>query len=97
MLCMVCSSVLEEIKFESIYPSIHLCVCVCVCLYVSGLHKIFYFLGPQGQRKYFLPVNAWESGILCFFINLITTKQDSVYSTQHFSFKIDVYFNMATE
>ena len=25
-----------------------------------GLHKIFYFLGPQGQRKYFLPVNASE-------------------------------------
>jgi hypothetical protein len=24
----------------------------------AGLHKIFYFLGPQSQRKYFLHANT---------------------------------------
>jgi uncharacterized membrane protein len=50
---------------------------------VPRLHKIFYFLAPQGQRKYFLqandnPLPLWES---CVIFKKITTKQDSVYST----------------
>ena len=48
----------------------------------SGLQKIFYFLGPQGQRKYFLHVNDYPPpslGVL-YFLKLITTKQDSVDS-----------------
>ncbi len=51
----------------------------------SRLHKIFYFLSPQGHRKYFLqandnPLPLWEC---CVIFKKITTKQDSVYSTSN--------------
>jgi hypothetical protein len=59
---------------------------------LPGLHKIFYFLGPQNRRKYFLHADI---GNLMFYLNLIITiKQDSVYSTHHFirfEIKIDVF------
>ena len=51
----------------------------------SRLQKIFHFLGPEGQTKYFLYVSHWApQESYGFFFKMITTKQDSVYSTQHF-------------